>query len=108
MNLSHWIERNALKRPDAAAVGAGTRVVLTHGELRDRVESLAGGLKQLGLRRGDRVALAMKNVPEYFEVLFAIWQAGAIDAARSRCRRKGWSIRPPWRRAIPAILCWSP
>ncbi len=76
MNLSHWIERNALKRPDAAAVGAGTRVVLTHGELRDRVKSLAGGLKQLGLRRGDRVALAMKNVPEYFEVLFAIWQAG--------------------------------
>jgi len=76
MNLTHWIERNALERPDEPAVGVGTKVVHTHGELRDRVERLAGGLKQLGLKRGDRVALAMKNVAEYFEVLFAIWHAG--------------------------------
>lgn len=76
MNLSHWIERNALERPDGPAVGVGTKTVLTHGELRDSVERLAGGLQKLGLKRGDRVALAMKNVPEYFEVLFAIWQAG--------------------------------
>ena len=76
MNLAHWIERNALERPDGPAVGAGRDVVFTHGELRDRVERLAAGLHNLGLNRGDRVALAMKNVPEYFEVLFAIWHAG--------------------------------
>ena len=76
MNLAHWIERNALERPDGAAVGMGNSIVLTHAALRNRVERLAGGLKGLGLERGDRVALAMKNVPEYFEVMFAIWQAG--------------------------------
>ena len=76
MNLAHWIERNALERPDGPAVGRGADVVFAHGELRDRVERLAAGLQSLGLNRGDRVALAMKNVPEYFEVLFAIWHAG--------------------------------
>lgn len=76
MNLAHWIERNALEHPDAAAVGMGNQVILTHAELRNRVERLAAGLQRLGLNRGDRVALAMKNVPEYFEVLFAIWHAG--------------------------------
>ena len=54
----------------------GNSIVLTHADLRNRVERLAGGLKGLGLERGDRVALAMKNVPEYFEVMFAIWHAG--------------------------------
>ncbi len=76
MNLAHWIERNALERPDEAAVGIGNDIVFTHGELRDRVQRLAGGLLSLGLKRGDRVALAMKNVPEYFEVMFALWHAG--------------------------------
>ncbi|WP_108880609.1 AMP-binding protein [Anderseniella sp. Alg231-50] len=76
MNLAHWIERNALEHPDGSAVGKGRDIILTHGELRDRVERLAAGLLGLGLIRGDRVALAMKNVPEYFEVLFAIWHAG--------------------------------
>lgn len=76
MNLAHWIERNALEHPDGAAVGMGNSIVLTHADLRNRVERLAGGLKGLGLERGDRVALAMKNVPEYFEVMFAIWHAG--------------------------------
>src|SRR2546421_4670052 len=42
-----------------------------------RVARLSSGLRQkLGLKRGDRVALAMKNCPEFYEVLFACWHAG--------------------------------
>jgi acyl-CoA synthetase (AMP-forming)/AMP-acid ligase II len=78
MNLAHWIERNALELPHAPAVGKGKQVVFTHAQLRDRVERLATGLLSLGLERGDRIALAMKNVPEYFECLFAIWHAGLV------------------------------
>ena len=76
MNLAHWIERNALELPDRPAVGKGRHVIWTHAQLRERVERLASGLLGLGLERGDRVGLAMKNVPEYFECLFAIWHAG--------------------------------
>ena len=78
MNLAHWIERNALELPHGPAVGKGNEVVFTHSQLRNRVERLAGGLLSLGLSRGDRVALAMKNVPEYFECLFAIWHVGLV------------------------------
>jgi len=42
-----------------------------------RVSRLASGLTgKLGLNTGDRVALAMKNCPEYYELLFACWHAG--------------------------------
>src|SRR3954453_4337242 len=40
-------------------------VTLTWGELRDRVDALAGGLAGLGVRRGDAVALMLTNRPEF-------------------------------------------
>src|SRR3954471_8274581 len=40
-------------------------VRLTWGELRHRVDALAGGLAKLGVRRGDRVALMLDNRPEF-------------------------------------------
>jgi long-chain acyl-CoA synthetase len=76
MNLAHWTERNALELPDRPAVARGTEVMFTHKALQERIERLATGLLGIGLTRGDRVGLAMKNVPEYFEVLFAAWHAG--------------------------------
>jgi long-chain acyl-CoA synthetase len=42
-----------------------------------RVSRLACGLQgKLKLQPGDRVAMAMKNCPEFYEVLFACWHAG--------------------------------
>ena len=38
---------------------------ITWGELRDRVDALAGGLYELGLRRGDTLALLIGNRPEF-------------------------------------------
>ncbi|HEY1834222.1 MAG TPA: long-chain fatty acid--CoA ligase [Solirubrobacteraceae bacterium] len=38
---------------------------ITWGELRDRVDALAGGLHKLGLRRGDTLALMIGNRPEF-------------------------------------------
>src|SRR5918998_2722427 len=38
---------------------------LTWGELRERVDALAGGLAGLGVRRGDTVALMLGNRPEF-------------------------------------------
>ena len=37
----------------------------TWGELRDRVDALAGGLSALGAARGDTVALMLSNRPEF-------------------------------------------
>jgi long-chain acyl-CoA synthetase len=38
---------------------------ITWGALRDRVDALAGGLAELGLRRGDTLALMLCNRPEF-------------------------------------------
>jgi long-chain acyl-CoA synthetase len=38
---------------------------ITWGELRDRVDALAGGLAQLGLARGQTLALMLSNRPEF-------------------------------------------
>jgi long-chain acyl-CoA synthetase len=77
MNLAHLLLRSARWQPDRPALALGKRPVASYRQLASRVARLAGGLKQkLGLRAGERVAIAMKNCPEYYEALFACWHAG--------------------------------
>jgi long-chain acyl-CoA synthetase len=77
LNLVHLLLQAALRRPRRPALAVGSKVVCSYGELASRVQGLASGLKaKLALRAGDRVALAMKNCPEYYEILFACWHAG--------------------------------
>ncbi|HEY6822054.1 MAG TPA: class I adenylate-forming enzyme family protein, partial [Burkholderiales bacterium] len=77
MNLAHLLLRSARRLPDRPALAVGKRAVLTYRELARRVSCLSFSLKnKYGLKQGDRVALAMRNCPEYYEVLFACWHAG--------------------------------
>jgi long-chain acyl-CoA synthetase len=43
----------------------GDAFTITWGELRERVDALAGGLAKLGLKRGDTLALMLSNRPEF-------------------------------------------
>src|SRR3954447_24324023 len=52
-------------------------VSLTWGELRERVDALAGGLAALGVGRGDRVALMLGNRPEFHVADLAVMTLGA-------------------------------
>jgi long-chain acyl-CoA synthetase len=77
LNLAHLLLQSARRLPDRPALAVGAKVVRTYGELASRVERLASGIRsRFSLQRGDRVALAMKNCPEYYELLFACWHAG--------------------------------
>src|SRR3954452_18556116 len=77
MNLVHLLLRSARRLPDRPALAVGKRVVRTYRELALRVASLSFSLiNKYGLRQGERVALAMRNCTEYYEVLFACWHAG--------------------------------
>lgn len=51
---------------------------LTYGDLADRVLRLSRGLVDHGFRRGDAVAIYLKNRPEYFEMLFAVAHLGGV------------------------------
>src|SRR3954462_5243926 len=52
-------------------------IALTWAQLRDRVDALAGGLKQLGVQRGDTVALMISNRPEFMIADLAAVTLGA-------------------------------
>jgi len=79
MNPAIWVERHKLARPDAPAIADGERVHATWAEFAARTSSVAGGLQSsFGLRPGDRVAIVMRNRPEYLEAKFAIWHAGMV------------------------------
>src|SRR3954451_9535180 len=75
MNLAHLLLRSARWLPEHPAIAVGQQPVLTYGELASRISRLSA-LLQKRFKRGERIALAMRNCPEYYEVLFACWHAG--------------------------------
>ncbi len=48
------------------------------GELFERSRRLGAGLRELGVRPGERVVVTMANSPEVGVVYQAIWRAGAV------------------------------
>jgi acyl-CoA synthetase (AMP-forming)/AMP-acid ligase II len=79
VNLAVWVERHARRRREEPALADGERVHATWGELAARAAGAAGGLRaEFGLSPGDRVAIWMRNRPEYLEALFGIWHAGLV------------------------------
>jgi long-chain acyl-CoA synthetase len=55
----------AERAEDVAIRTKGDEFTITWGELRERVDALAGGLARLGVGRGDTVALMLGNRPEF-------------------------------------------
>ena len=79
MNLAVWIERHGRLQPDRPALADGEHVHADWRTFASRVSRIAGGLLgTFGLVPGDRVAIVMRNRPEYLEALFAIWHAGLV------------------------------
>ncbi len=77
MNLASLLVRAGRTFPAQPAIAHGTQVLRDYRTVARRVAAMAGALhSELGLQRGDRAALFMKNVPEYLEILFAAWHAG--------------------------------
>ena len=76
MNLASLLEKSARRFGDRPALAYGRDIFSSYHETAERVARLAGGLINSGLKHGDRIAIAMKNCPEYSDVLFAAWHAG--------------------------------
>jgi fatty-acyl-CoA synthase len=92
MNLADLIERNAAFTPGKTAIRfAGAE--LSYAGLAQRIAETARALKsQLGIGRGDRVAILAANHPDYLVLLYA-------------CARLGAMLVPiNWRLAVPEQL----
>lgn len=79
MNITSFLPVVAAVHEARPAISVGSEVFCNYSELYDRVRRLAAGCAaRFGLEPGDRVAVAMRNSPQYFEVLLACWHAGFI------------------------------
>jgi long-chain acyl-CoA synthetase len=79
MNLAQLLLHSARWLPGRPALAVGKAAVRSYGEMADRSARLANALRRnFNLATGDRVALAMRNCPEYYELLFACWHAGLV------------------------------
>ncbi len=79
MNLARHLIRSGAIYSELPAIFLGNRVFATFGELAGTSSRMAGAFRTvLGLAPGDRVALVMKNTPEFVEVLYATWHAGLV------------------------------
>jgi len=68
---------HAKERPDQPAIiMASTGEVTTYQELEDRSNQGAQLFRELGLQRGDHIALLMENHPRFFEICWAAQRAG--------------------------------
>ena len=65
---------------DAEAQVYGT-IRRTWAETADRVRAVAGGLNARGIGRGDTVCVLAPNVPELFELHFAVPMSGGVLSA---------------------------
>ena len=92
MDLSDLIERNAAFTPDKAALRFAGRT-LTYAALAQRIAAAARALKsELGVGRGDRVAILAANHPDYLVLLYACARLGALLVPLN------------WRLAVPEQL----
>jgi len=79
VNIGALLAKAAETHPEQAALIRGGEVTADYAAFHARAGAIAGGLrKTFGLNPGARVAIAMKNRPEYLEALLGIWYAGCI------------------------------
>ncbi|NCC72204.1 MAG: acetate--CoA ligase [Sphingobacteriia bacterium] len=87
LNITENIfERNLFLRKDQPAIiwepndPKEDNVVLTYGELFDKVRQFSNALLKLGIKKGDRVALYLPMIPELAIAMLACARIGAIHS----------------------------
>ena len=82
MSVKHydWSAYHAYVRPTKIAIrDLSANQTLTYKELDDRACLLASWLQEVGVEKGDRVAILSQNCAEFFELEFACAKIGAIE-----------------------------
>jgi fatty-acyl-CoA synthase len=77
VTLGQVLERGAAQDPDKVAVVDGIQRK-TYRELNAMVNALAAGLSEIGLEKGDRVAIYMPNSLELMTAFYALQKLGVI------------------------------
>lgn len=71
------LKERAEKYGDQIAV-VSSNTHITYSELDKKVDRLASGLLNLGIKKEDRVVIQLPNIIEFFEICFALFRIGAL------------------------------
>ena len=77
ITLPEALERTAKRFPDTVAlIMMGKKI--TYRELNELVNRFAGALADLGINKGDKVALLLPNMPQAMIASYAVFRLGAV------------------------------
>ncbi|MBI5444282.1 MAG: acyl--CoA ligase [Deltaproteobacteria bacterium] len=79
LTVGDMLTRSASLAPEKVALIHEDRRI-TYREIEERSNAIAAGLQRLGVRKGDRVAVCLENVPELVYSFFGVAKLGAITA----------------------------
>jgi fatty-acyl-CoA synthase len=76
-SVAQVLEDNAREQPERVFLVFGDRHI-TYAQLNARSSAIAAALHELGVERGDRIALDLPNWPEFVLTMFAAAKLGAV------------------------------
>ena len=77
MNVGHLLTKTSRTYPERPSIIYGSES-FTYREVNERVNRLANTLKELGLKKGDRLAIVQRNCYQILETIFACFKAGIV------------------------------
>jgi len=77
MTIAQWLQATAEAHPARPALYLGHDLVEDYAGFHAAAARVAAALVGMGVTPGDRVALFLKNTPDYLIALFGAWYAGA-------------------------------
>lgn len=85
--LYAFLEESAAKYPDKPAIHfkpshqGFAKSMLTYRQVNDLADRMAAALNALGVKKGDRVAIFMPNIPQFVIAYYGILKTGAVVVA---------------------------
>ncbi|MET0679889.1 MAG: class I adenylate-forming enzyme family protein [Burkholderiales bacterium] len=83
-NLGYFFAGSVARFPDKVAIidlHGGRERLVTYAELDERADRVAGLVRGLGVRPGERVGMIVGNRVEFLEIFFGTMRSGAIPVA---------------------------
>ena len=106
MTLGKILQRNSQQNPDKVGILYRDRKI-TFAELDEMVNRLANGLLNLGLEKGDRVAVLMSKIPELIITFLAVAKAGGVIFPVNNKLKSG-DLRTIFNYVSPAVVVSDP
>jgi fatty-acyl-CoA synthase len=78
MNIGEWVSKRARLHPGRLFLKDEDGRVFSNEEFNRRVNRMAHAITNIGVSRGERVAVLMLNASEFLEIFFACGKTGAV------------------------------